>query len=158
MSKRIAICAAVVVVALAVQLALHDESPVELPPRVAPSGQELSAVDLPAPTSPTADDGVIQVRAATTSVAPEMPVEPEYTEPTQVENAILQLLAQQPRLALVSINSVKCSATSCEIAFSGADPNSSAVGPGAMEIQTSLFAQRWAEQRRGQARNRSRRA
>jgi hypothetical protein len=145
MPKRIAICAAAVVVALGLRFALFDESPVGLLPRVAASGQELLAVDAPTSASAPADEGVIQ--ALSTPIALEAPVEPEYAEPTQVEDAILQLLAQQPRLALVSINSVKCSATTCEIAFSGADLNSRAVGPGAMEIQTSLFAQRWADVR-----------
>ena len=78
---------------------------------------------------------------------PDAPAEPDYASPAQVENALLQLLARQPRLALVSVNSVKCSAMTCEIAYSAAGLNAKALGPGAMEIQNSLFAQRWAEVR-----------
>ena len=73
--------------------------------------------------------------------------EPEYAEPAEIENAILQLLARQPGLELVSINSVKCNATTCEIAFSRTDFDSRVVGAGASDLQRSLSAQRWADVR-----------
>jgi hypothetical protein len=73
--------------------------------------------------------------------------EPDYTGPAEVENALLQLLARRSGFELVSINSVTCNATSCELAFSETDSNSLVVGKAATEIQEALFAQRWADVR-----------
>jgi hypothetical protein len=146
--KRFTVMTTAVVVLLAVQFFGRGQPPlVDQSASLEPPRDEQPSVATPGAVSSNLDKGAVQTPTDAISFVPGAPAEPEYVGPAEVENALLQLLAQQPRLALVSVNSVKCSATTCEIAYSGAGPDASAVSPGAMEILDSLFAKRWAEVR-----------
>jgi hypothetical protein len=48
---------------------------------------------------------------------------PRYAEPDEVERQIEQFFAEQSGLALVSISSIDCGATACEIALAGTETN-----------------------------------
>jgi hypothetical protein len=48
---------------------------------------------------------------------------PRYAEPEEIERQLAQFLAQQPGLEIVSLSSIKCGATSCEIALTGTEVN-----------------------------------
>jgi hypothetical protein len=142
------VAAAVVAVPLAVQFFGRGRQPrADQSASLEPSRQEPPAVAAPGPASPNLDEDTVPAPTAAISLTPDMPAEPDYASPAEVENAILQLLARQPSLALVSVNSVKCSATTCEFAFSGTDPNPRGTGPHATAILDSFFAQRWADVR-----------
>lgn len=53
---------------------------------------------------------------------------PRYAEPDEIERLLAQFIAQQPGLEIVSLSSIECGATSCEIALTGADVNPRYVG------------------------------
>jgi hypothetical protein len=48
---------------------------------------------------------------------------PRYAEPDEIERQIEQFFAEQSGLALVSISSIGCGATACEIALAGTETN-----------------------------------
>lgn len=68
--------------------------------------------------------------------------EPPYAKPAEIENLLSEFLAQQPGLEVVSITSVECTATSCEIALGGTDPNPQKVGPYGRLFE-ALGSRRW---------------
>lgn len=48
---------------------------------------------------------------------------PPYAGPDEIERQIAQFFAEQPGLAVVSLSSIECGATSCEIALTGTEVN-----------------------------------
>lgn len=48
---------------------------------------------------------------------------PRYAEPEEIERQLAQFIAEQPRLEIVSLSSIECGATACEIALSGSEVN-----------------------------------
>jgi hypothetical protein len=68
----------------------------------------------------------------------EPPQEPFSASPDVIENLILDTLAQL-RPSVLSINSVTCDGTTCQIGLSGNDVNPERVGPRESEITTALF-------------------
>jgi hypothetical protein len=73
-------------------------------------------------------------------------IEPPYTQPDEVENLLLQYLAQRPGLRAVSINSVKCDETTCEVAIAGLElnPRDTDAYQGLFQ---DLFAAQWGDVR-----------
>jgi hypothetical protein len=48
---------------------------------------------------------------------------PRYAEPEEIERQLAQFFAEQSGLRLVSLSSIDCGATACEVALAGTDPN-----------------------------------
>lgn len=48
---------------------------------------------------------------------------PRYAEPDEIERQLAQFIAQQPGIEIVSLSSIECGATTCEIALTGAEVN-----------------------------------
>lgn len=87
-----------------------DESPrAEIPLADARESQDFSAA-------------AVRVAAHVERNAVEHAPESSYAQPTEIEHLILQTIAER-RPSVLSINSVKCGATTCEIAFTGTDIN-----------------------------------
>lgn len=53
---------------------------------------------------------------------------PRYAEPEEIERQLEQFIAEQPGLEIVSLSSIECGATTCEIALTGAEVNPRYVG------------------------------
>jgi len=104
-------------------------APASAPARATAVDRDAGPAPAGEPTRPPAEP----VRAS---------LEPRYAQPADVENLLLQFLARQSGLALVSISTVKCTATSCEIAFAGTQGSPSAL---TSEFQRKLLAENWNE-------------
>ncbi|HET7608054.1 MAG TPA: hypothetical protein VFL84_05215 [Gammaproteobacteria bacterium] len=48
---------------------------------------------------------------------------PRYAEPEEIERQLEQFIAEQPGLEIVSLSSIECGATTCEIALTGTEVN-----------------------------------
>ena len=48
---------------------------------------------------------------------------PRYAEPEEIERQLAHFIAEQPGLEIVSLSSIDCSATACEIALTGTEVN-----------------------------------
>lgn len=73
-------------------------------------------------------DGAAQPRAIDPAGRTPSSPSPRYAEPEDIERQLAQFIAQQPGLAIVSLSSIDCSATACEIALSGTEVNPRYVG------------------------------
>ena len=60
--------------------------------------------------------------ADTAKPAPPSP-SPPFAEPEEIERQIAQFFAEQPALAIVSLSSIECGATRCEVALAGTEVN-----------------------------------
>ncbi len=93
----------------------------------------------------TAPAGSVGVSAETRPVRSAEPSEPTYAQPSDIERQILQVIAEH-RPNVLSINSVGCGPTECEIAFLGANAN-----PRVVDAQTNfsdaLHSERWRDLR-----------
>jgi hypothetical protein len=91
------------------------------------------------PAPPAGSDSVVTETSPTRNEADSH--EPTYAKPSAIEGQILQLIAEQ-RPSVLSVNSVSCGPTECEIAFLGADPNPRVVGAQA-NFNDALYRERW---------------
>lgn len=89
----------------------------QTPAAPAPASGSASASPTLADNSPT-DVGATDAAWRT----PSSP-SPRYAEPEDIERQLAQFIAEQPGLVVTSVSSINCSATACEIALTGTDPN-----------------------------------
>jgi hypothetical protein len=101
--------------------------------RPAPTDLEASEPGpplLPAPTATPSTPGAADTAPAATEPraidaawrTPSTP-SPRYAEPEDVERLLEQFFAEQTGLTIVSLSSIACGATACEIALTGTDVN-----------------------------------
>lgn len=101
--------------------------PVGSPENVAPdpfaSAAPAPASAPPSPSSTNADAAAAEPRA--TDPAWRTPSSPSrrYAAPEEIERQLGQFLAEQSGLEVVSLSSIDCGATTCEIALTGSDVN-----------------------------------
>lgn len=67
---------------------------------------------------------------------------PRYAQPEEIERQLGQFFAEQTGLEVVSLSSIDCGATACEIALTGTEVNPRYVNAYA-EVQSKLFETRW---------------
>jgi hypothetical protein len=92
------------------------------------SGSSSSTVPKPATPSPIPNStsaGALGAATREVDVAPgtSSSPEPRYAEPDEIETQLGQFFAAQPRLEIVSLSSIDCSATQCQIALTGSEVN-----------------------------------
>jgi hypothetical protein len=120
------------------------------------SGDESVAFDSPAitealTTSTSADvmrtgNNAIDSRPIDPALRTPSSPSPPYAEPEDIERQLEQFIAEQPGLAVASLSSVNCSATACEIALTGSNPNPRYVGA-YWDLTHQLFAAPWSDVR-----------
>jgi hypothetical protein len=89
----------------------------------------------------TAQESASDVRGAAFTSDEIAGGEPPYARPPDIEQQILQFIAERQPTVL-SINSVTCTSTNCEIAFVGADPNPRFIDAHA-DFDRALHTERW---------------
>jgi hypothetical protein len=82
----------------------------------------------PNPSSTNVADSTAEPRAVDPAWRTPWTPSPRYAEPEDIERQLEQFLAQQPGLEIVSLSSIDCGATACEIALTGAEVNPRYVG------------------------------
>jgi hypothetical protein len=107
---------------------------------VAPAPAPASAASSPSLTS--GDNTPTAARASDPAWRTPSSPSPRYAEPEDIERQLAQFIAEQPGLQIVSLSSIDCSATACEIALTGAQVNPRYVGAYS-ELNHKLFAAPW---------------
>ena len=92
-------------------------------PDSAASVAPAPATASPSPSSTNADDIATEPRAADPAWRTPSSPTPRYAEPDEIERQLAQFIAQQPGLEIVSLSSIECGATTCEISLTGAEVN-----------------------------------
>lgn len=117
--------------------------------RSLPVGDAENAFDLeapasaaPSPSSTNGDDSPTDARVIDPAWRTPSSPSPRYAEPEDIERQLAQFIAEQPGLEIVSISSIDCGATACEIALSGAEVNPRYVGAYS-GLQDKLFQGPW---------------
>ncbi|HET7924831.1 MAG TPA: hypothetical protein VFL30_08020 [Rhodanobacteraceae bacterium] len=109
---------------------------------------ENVAFDLDAPVAPASarstngDDAPLSQRAIDPAWRTPLSPSPPYAEPAEIERQLAQFIAEQPGLEVVSISSIDCGATACEIALTGREVNPRYVGAYS-DLNHKLFAAPW---------------
>lgn len=87
-----------------------------------------SASTLPSPDSTYATQAATAAREIDAAYrTPSSPI-PRYAEPEEIERQLAQFFAAQSGLEIVSLSSIECDATTCEIALTGTEVNPRYVG------------------------------
>lgn len=102
-------------------------------PASAPSAHSTSGAD--AATEPRAIDVAWQTPSSPS---------PRYAEPEEIERQLGQFLAEQSGLQVVSLSSIDCGATACEIALTGRDVNPRYVDAYS-SLNDKLYAEPWSD-------------
>ena len=97
-------------------------------PDSAASAAATSAIASLGRVSTNADDVAAEPRAVDPAWRTPSTPSPRYAEPEEIERQLAQFLAQQPALEIVSLSSIECGATACEIALTGTEVNPRYVG------------------------------
>jgi len=77
----------------------------------------------PSPSSTNGDDAPTDARVNDPASQTPSLSSPRYAEPEEIERQLAQFIAEQPGLEIVSLSSIDCGATSCEIALTGTEVN-----------------------------------
>ena len=94
------------------------------------------------PSSTNGDDAPTDAREIDPAWRTPSSPSPRYAEPEDIERQLAQFIAEQPGLEIVSISSINCGATACEIALSGTEVNPRYVGAYS-GLQDKLFQAPW---------------
>ena len=77
----------------------------------------------PPPSSNSTGHAATEPRTTDAAPPEHSPPNPRYAEPEEIETQLGQFFATQSGLEVVSLSSIDCSATGCEIALAGTDVN-----------------------------------
>ena len=93
---------------------------------VSDSGESVAPEAVSASPSPiftTTGNAAVEPRAIDPAWRTPSSPSPRYAEPEEIERQLGQFLAQQTGLDIVSLSSIDCGATTCEIALTGTEVN-----------------------------------
>jgi len=111
-------------------------------PNSAASVAPVPASASPNSSSTNAADAAAEPRAVDPAWQTPPSPSPRYAEPEEIERQLAQFFAQQSGLAIVSLSSIDCGTTTCEIALTGADVNPRFVGAYS-DLYHKLTVQGW---------------
>jgi hypothetical protein len=94
------------------------------------------------PDSTNADQAATRPRTTDAAWRTPSSPSPRYTEPEEIERQLEQFFAEQAGLEIVSLSSIECGATACEIALTGTEVNPRYVNAYA-DLHSKLFATPW---------------
>jgi hypothetical protein len=90
--------------------------------------RDPSVAPEPADASPNPDSTNTVPRAIDPAWQTPTSPSPRYAEPEEIERQLAQIIAEQSGLRVVSLSSIDCGATTCEIALTGTEVNPRFVG------------------------------
>jgi hypothetical protein len=96
----------------------------------------------PSPTVTSTGNAAAEPRAIDPAWQTPSTPSPRYAEPEEIERQLAQFIAERPGLRVVSLSSIDCGATACEIALTGTEVNPRYVGAYS-DLQRKLFSGPW---------------